>query len=336
LTYTCSVAPSPPNPPVPGFEIPGWVWIVGIFGGATFLVVVILTLTRRFSRAKEDDAEIGFSSKFLSDDSLFKQIDITELKIGERIGKGTFGEVYKGVWNGTEVGVKFLTTSSTMNEQFLEDFYKEVNIMRALRHPNVLQFLGACTNPPDICIVMEYMPNGSLFKILHDETIKLELSLLKRMMIDAAKGMNYLHKSNPMIIHRDLKSHNLLVDENWKVKVCDFGLSKILENQSDLNTMTACGTPSWTAPEILRNEKYTEKADVYSFGIVLWECVTRQDPYAGMPPFQVVLAVGNKNLRPRTPDDCPGVWQALIVDCWSETPDTRPNFDNIMTRLEEF
>jgi len=121
--------------------------------------------------------------------------------------------------------------------------------------------------------------------------------MIKRMMMDAAKGMNYLHKSNPMIIHRDLKSHNLLVDENWKVKVCDFGLSKILENQSDFNNMTACGTASWTAPEILRNEKYTEKADVYSYGIVLWECVTREDPYVGMPPFQVVLAVGNKKIE---------------------------------------
>lgn len=85
---------------------------------------------------------------------------------------------------------------------------------RALRHPNVLQFLGACTSPPDVCIVMEYMPLGSLFKILHDETIRLDLGMIKRMMFDAAKGMNYLHKSNPMIIHRDLKSHNLLVSSS--------------------------------------------------------------------------------------------------------------------------
>lgn len=135
------------------------------------------------------------------------------------------------------------------------------------------------------------------------------------------------------------------MDENWKVKVCDFGLSKILDNQTDLNTMTACGTPSWTAPEILRNEKYTEKADVYSYGnsetfddregIVLWECMTREDPYFGMPPFQVVLAVGNNNMRPTVPDDCPPKWRALIVESWSEDPSKRPNFDEVMVRLEE-
>jgi len=179
------------------------------------------------------------------------------------------------------------------------------------------------------------MPRGSLFKTLHDETVELDHEMIRKMMFDAAKGMNYLHKSDPVIIHRDLKSHNLLVDENWKVKVCDFGLSKILETQSDVTTMTACGTPSWTAPEILRNEMYTAKADVYSFGIVLWECMTREDPYYGMPPFQVVLAVGTKGMRPTIPIDCPLKWKELITSCWSEDPNFRPSFDDIVVLLED-
>jgi len=223
-----------------------------------------------------------------------------------------------------------------MNDQFLQDFYKEVIIMRSLRHPNILQFLGACTVPPNICIVMEFMPMGSLFKILHDEAItQMDFDLLKRMMLDTAKGMNYLHKSDPIVIHRDLKSHNLLVDENWKVKVCDFGLSKILETQADFTSMTACGTPSWTAPEILRNEKYTEKADIYSFGIVLWECVSREDPYYGMPPFQVVLAVGTKGMRPIIPSQTPARWANLIRSCWNEQAQQRPSFDQIIIKLDE-
>jgi serine/threonine protein kinase len=100
---------------------------------------------------------------------------------------------------------------------------------------------------------------------------QLSWSRVRRIAVDAAKGMAYLHYRNPAIIHRDLKSHNLLVDENWKVKVCDFGLSRIYGDTQG-NAMTACGTPCWTAPEILRNSHYTTKADVYSFGIVLWVC----------------------------------------------------------------
>lgn len=311
--------------------LPGWAWVVLVFGGLTSFVIIILIGIRKCNRGEIDPASRPLLSKT---DSFIKQIDINNVKILNRIGKGTFGEVFRGIWNGTEVGIKFLT-SPNMNEQFLNDFYKEVMIMRGLRHPNVLQFLGACTNPPDICIVMEYMPMGSLYKILHDEDIPLDREMIRKMMLDAAKGMNYLHKSDPVIIHRDLKSHNLLVDENWKVKVCDFGLSKILEAQSDFTTMTACGTPSWTAPEILRNEKYTEKADVYSFGIVLWECITREDPYDGMPPFQVVLAVGTKSMRPTIPPETPQKWAMFITECWAENQDTRPSFDQIMITLEE-
>lgn len=331
LLFYCKEPPPPSTNPS---EVPGWIWVVSLFGGSMILVILILYGTRRFLSKKGPDEDDSFESKRLLNDSFIKQIDIRDIQIGERIGKGTFGEVYKGVWNGTECGVKYLTAPA-VNEQFLADFYKEVNIMRSLRHPNVLQFLGASTSTPDVCIIMEFMPFGSLFKILHDDSIKLDLEMIRRMMLDAARGMNYLHKSDPMIIHRDLKSHNLLVDENWKVKVCDFGLSKILENQSDYTTMTACGTPSWTAPEILRNEKYTEKGDVYSFGIVLWECISREDPYAGMPPFQVVLAVGTRQMRPVIPDGCKPEWADLMTKCWAEDQDARPTMSEVMTKLEQ-
>jgi len=152
------------------------------------------------------------------------------------------------------------------------------------------------------------------------------------MCIDAAKGCVYLHDCTPVIVHRDLKSHNLLVDENWKVKVCDFGLSTIVEQAS--RTMTACGTPCWTAPEVLRNQRYTEKADVYSFGVVLWECATREDPFVGMPPFQVIFAVGREGLRPPLPRICPPEFAKLITDCWDEKPNIRPSMKDVLSRLE--
>jgi serine/threonine protein kinase len=186
-----------------------------------------------------------------------------------------------------------------------------------------------------VYIVIEFMPKGSLYQIIHDKTIALPWDRIRTIAIDAARGMSYLHNSDPIIIHRDLKSQNLLVDDNWRVKVCDFGLSRIYKDTQSTK-MTACGTPCWTAPEVLRRNRYTVKADVYSFGVVLWEMITREEPFKGMPPFQVILLVGTQGQRPDIPNYCPPQYAQLIEDCWQEDPDKRPSFEDIITRLESF
>eukprot|EP00727_Mastigamoeba_balamuthi_P010137 m51a1_g5746 putative protein tyrosine kinase (1072) ;mRNA; f:1170442-1177724 len=260
------------------------------------------------------------------------EIDFNEVRTGPRIGKGTFGEVFKGTWRGAVIAIKKLPANQ-LSEVFLNEFLREITLMKSLRHPNVLQFLGSCLEPPNICIVIEYMGRGSLYSILHNPLEIWDWPMLLNTLCDASRGVLYLHTSRPPIIHRDLKTHNLLVDENWKVKVCDFGLSTIMEQASQ--TMTACGTPCWTAPEVLKHLHYTEKADVYSFGIVMWECLTRKDPYFGMPPFKVIFAVGNEGLRPPLPPFTPTEYMQLARDCWDESPHRRPSFEAILTRLEE-
>lgn len=298
-------------------------WIILSVSGVAAIGLILLFIVLIRSRFRRD----GYHQIIEG-----KQITIDEVRLGPRIGKGNFGEVHKAYWRGAEIAVKKLPAHN-MTEQFLKDFHKEVSLMRALRHPNVIQFLGSCTVVPDICICTEYMPRGSLYKILHDPAQTLTWALIKKMCVDAAKGIVYLHDCTPVIVHRDLKSHNLLVDENYKVKVCDFGLSTIVEQAS--RTMTACGTPCWTAPEVLRNQRYTEKADVYSFGVVLWECATREDPFMGMPPFQVIFAVGREGLRPPLPRVCPAEFAKLITECWDERPNTRPSMKDVLARLED-
>lgn len=164
------------------------------------------------------------------------------------------------------------------------------------------------------------------------------------MAIDIARGMHYLHSCDPVVIHRDLKSHNLLVDERGRIKLCDFGLAKLLSSALDQNpngdssggaaAMTSCGTPAWTAPEVLRSEAYSKSADVFSFGIVLWEIATRQEPHSGLPMFQVVFIVGTQGARPTIPDGCPAEFRDLIEACWSEQADDRPSFREVLERLE--
>lgn len=314
-------------------------WIFGSASGftvlAVFLVYKVIYSARKKKRLLSDTGESSHPlvQAFLFENKYDDQIDMTEIKLGARIGKGSFGEVYLGIWQGTTIAVKKLP-AHRITEQFLKEFTREANLMKSLRHPNVLQFLGASLNPPDICIITEYMPLGSLNKLLHDKNIEITWEMKRKMAIDSAKGMAYLHYRTPSIIHRDLKSHNLLVDEGWKVKVCDFGLSRIITEEQQ-NQMTACGTPSWTAPEILQNSNYTTKADVYSFAIVLWEMASREEPYSGMPPFQVLFAVANKSLRPQIPDDCPLEFRKLIERCWHQNPDKRPDFKEIIEYLEE-
>ena len=135
---------------------------------------------------------------------------VTDVQVGERIGKGNFGEVYKGLWRGVPIAVKKVPAHN-INEQFLKDFHRELTLMKSLRHPNVLQYLGSCTILPDVCIITEFMPKGSLYAVLHDATQVLSWHLVRRMMMDAAAGCLYLHNSDPLIVHRDLKAiHNLL------------------------------------------------------------------------------------------------------------------------------
>eukprot|EP00268_Persea_americana_P046746 TRINITY_DN4829_c0_g1_i5.p1 TRINITY_DN4829_c0_g1~~TRINITY_DN4829_c0_g1_i5.p1 ORF type:complete len:194 (-),score=49.72 TRINITY_DN4829_c0_g1_i5:1148-1729(-) len=145
--------------------------------------------------------------------------------------------------------------------------------------------------------------------------------------------MNYLHNSTPVIVHRDLKSPNLLVDKNWVVKVCDFGLSRMKHN-TFLSSRSTAGTAEWMAPEVLRNELSDEKSDVFSFGVILWELATLQQPWGGMNPMQVVGAVGFQERRLDIPDDMDPVVADIIQKCWQTEPKRRPSFADIMAALK--
>lgn len=205
---------------------------------------------------------------------------------------------------GCEVAVKKLRVSR-MSAKAIRDFHSEVVLMRALRHPNIVIFMGLVMDP--VCLVTEYCHNGNLFDLLHDTVdddensenyaVKIPWQRRVRIALDVARGMNFLHTSTPVIIHRDLKwvlgvgvthrSLNILVDEKWTAKVSDFGLSRFKSAAAHGMMTGQCGTYQWMAPEVIGGHIYTEKADVYSFGVNLWELLTRKIPYDGMQPMQV-------------------------------------------------
>ncbi|KAJ4964950.1 hypothetical protein NE237_016799 [Protea cynaroides] len=263
------------------------------------------------------------------------EISWDELQIKERVGAGSFGIVHRAEWHGSDVAVKVLSVQDFHDDQ-LKEFLREVAIMKRIRHPNVVLFMGAVTKRPHLSIVTEYLPRGSLYRLIHRAAAGEILDKRRRLRIalDVAKGINYLHCLNPSIVHWDLKSPNLLVDKNWTVKVCDFGLSRFKAN-TFLSSKSVAGTPEWMAPEFLRGEPSNEKSDVYSFGVILWELVSMQQPWNGLNPAQVVGAVAFQNRRLVIPSNtCPRL-ALLMESCWADDPEQRPSFTNIVDSLKK-
>ncbi|VYS69809.1 unnamed protein product [Arabidopsis thaliana] len=269
----------------------------------------------------------------MDSDCLDYEILWEDLTIGEQIGQGSCGTVYHGLWFGSDVAVKVFSKQE-YSEEIITSFRQEVSLMKRLRHPNVLLFMGAVTSPQRLCIVTEFLPRGSLFRLLQRNTSKLDWRRRIHMASDIARGMNYLHHCTPPIIHRDLKSSNLLVDKNWTVKVADFGLSRI-KHETYLTTKTGRGTPQWMAPQVLRNEAADEKSDVYSFGVILWELVTEKIPWESLNAMQVIGAVGFMNQRLEVPKNVDPQWISLMESCWHSEPQDRPSFQEIMEKLRE-
>ena len=260
------------------------------------------------------------------------EINVKKIKFKTKIGAGNFGEVWIADLYGTHVAVKTVIPGISNNEEFKARFMEEIQMMSELHHPNVVLFLGACIVEPRVCLVLEFCIHGDLLSFLQSENrhnIQISMHMMLKMALDVARGINYLHQKKN-IIQRDIKSRNILVDENLNGKVADFGLSRLKEEDAG---MTACGTPAWTAPEVVRMENYTEKIDVYSFAIVLWELVMRDEPYSGEGGIQIAYAAAEQGLRPDIPDHIPRPYAQLMKECWADSPDDRPGFGQILTRL---
>lgn len=294
-----------------------------------------LQVVRDFQQLEVFDDGIDSSSPSAGLESL-TIIDSSRLLLGERVGVGGSAEVFRGSWNGTEVAIKRLRFGfAELDDTAQKDFKTECRMMSELRHPNILQFLGICLYP-DICVVTELM-KASLYDVLHEPSIDLPWKVRISIAVQASKGMNYLHCHQPRpIIHRDLKSPNLLVGDHFLTKVCDFGLSRVQDNLS--KSMTTVGTTCWMAPELLKNDhRYSEKVDVYSMGIVLWEIATRLDPYIGITPIQVITKLLTEDIRPdlkSIPEECPRELEELMCLCWATNPSDRPSFGEIITQLD--
>ncbi|KAG2489162.1 hypothetical protein HYH03_012388 [Edaphochlamys debaryana] len=253
-------------------------------------------------------------------------IPYEDLDVQDQIGGGGFSLVYRGFWKGTPVAIK-KWFDPQQSEAMVQEFREEVMTLADLRHPNVMQFLGACMKPPHLCMVTEHMP-FSLFHVLYQAGVDLDRKKIVSLSQDMARAFVYLHSRRPPVVHRDIKPANFLVDRAWKVKVCDFGLA------SNSKSQAGHGTPQYMAPELWEGLPYNEKVDVYAFGIMLNELITKTPPWTGtsLPDMKANVLAGK---RPDMALSCPKVLCDLIKRCWDQSSSLRPSFLQVLDALKE-
>lgn len=285
----------------------------------------------------------------LDDDDLDEEEDVDELGIDPRnielqgvIGEGTTAVVYMGNMNGHAVAVKEIRAWKDMVDRgTIMAVERELSALSTANHQHVLRFLGMVRDSQPLRLVFEYCAGGSLFELLHNRW-DIELTWWQRlkMLQDTAQAMQYLHSFDPAIIHRDLKSLNLMLVEPVldshtipQVKLGDFGFARAKEREMTQGV----GTKHWMAPEVLRTTWYTEKADVFSFAMVAYEVICRHVPFEKIQP-QVVAKMISSGERPNVEDhinveEVPAGLVDLVHRCWAQEPETRPTASALCAAL---
>ncbi|XP_024874348.1 mitogen-activated protein kinase kinase kinase 13 isoform X6 [Temnothorax curvispinosus] len=279
-------------------------WVEGILG-------CMRPVWTMLSKAAINDKIKGFST----DDWEIPFEAISEL---QWLGSGAQGAVFSGKLNKEIVAVK----------KVKEPKETDIRHLRKLNHPNIVHFKGVCTKPPCYCIIMEFCPFGPLYDLLRAGE-PVPPARLVSWSKQIAAGMAYLHAHK--IIHRDLKSPNVLIGQGEVVKISDFGTSR---QWNEISTkMTFAGTVAWMAPEVIRNELCSEKVDIWSYGVVLWELLSGEIPYKDVDSSAVMWGVGSNSLHLPIPTSCPEGYGLLVKQCWSAKPRNRPSFKLIEMHL---
>ncbi|KAJ6751670.1 hypothetical protein OIU85_002130 [Salix viminalis] len=282
------------------------------------------------------------------------EIDPSKLIIKTVIARGTFGTVHRGVYDGQDVAVKLLDWGEEGHRSEAEvaslraAFTQEVVVWHKLDHPNVTKFIGATIGSSELniqtenghigmpsnvcCVVVEYCPGGALKSyLIKNRRRKLAFKVVIQLALDLARGLSYLHSKK--IVHRDVKTENMLLDKTRTVKLADFGVARL--EASNPNDMTGeTGTLGYMAPEVLNGSPYNRKCDVYSFGICLWEIYCCDMPYPDLSFSEVTSAVVRQNLRPEIPRCCPSSLANVMKRCWDANPDRRPEMEVVVFMLE--
>uniref|UniRef100_A0A8C3G4W0 non-specific serine/threonine protein kinase n=1 Tax=Cyclopterus lumpus TaxID=8103 RepID=A0A8C3G4W0_CYCLU len=290
---------------------------------------------RKSSSSSEDRNKMKTLGRRDSSDDW--EIPEGQITLGQRIGSGSFGTVFKGKWHG-DVAVKMLNVTAPTPQQ-LQAFKNEVGVLRKTRHVNILLFMGYTTKP-QLAIVTQWCEGSSLYHHLHIIETKFEMIKLIDIARQTAQGMDYLHAKS--IIHRDLKSNNIFLHEDLTVKIGDFGLATVKSRWSGSHQFEQLsGSILWMAPEVIRlqdKNPYSFQSDVYAFGVVLYELMSGALPYSNINNRdQIIFMVGRGYLSPdlsKVRSNCPKAMKRLMADCLKKKREERPLFPQILASIE--
>ncbi|XP_072121925.1 mitogen-activated protein kinase kinase kinase 21-like isoform X1 [Mobula birostris] len=266
------------------------------------------------------------------------EIEFSQLSLQEIIGVGGFGKVYRGTWRGQPVAVKAARRDPDEEAgATAESARREARLFSMLQHRNIIALRGVCLQEPNLCLVMEYAQGGPLNRALAGRRIP--PCTLVNWAVQIARGMCYLHAEAIVpIIHRDLKSSNILLLEkienddlaNKTLKITDFGLAREWHKTTK---MSAAGTYAWMAPEVIKSSLFSKGSDVWSYGVLLWELLTGEVPYRGIDGLAVAYGVAVNKLTLPIPSTCPEPFTKLMEECWDQDPHVRPSFATILEQL---
>ena len=258
------------------------------------------------------------------------EIDRKQIELVEKVGTGQFGDVWKGLWNKTPIAVKTLKPGAMNHSEFLQ----EAAIMRRLRHENILQIYAVSTKKKPVYIISEFMTHGSLLQYLHGKGRLCKHFMLMKIVKQIIAGMSYLEEN--CYVHRDLAARNILVGENLVCKVADFGLTRLIEAEVYETHSKAKLAIKWTAPEAAMYNRFTNKSDVWSFGIVLYEIITYgRTPYPGMTNAEVLRKV-DQGYRMPQPENCTYQFYNIMLKCWRAEPENRLTFEGLQWEIQEY
>eukprot|EP00930_Biecheleria_cincta_P069659 TRINITY_DN57370_c0_g1_i1.p1 TRINITY_DN57370_c0_g1~~TRINITY_DN57370_c0_g1_i1.p1 ORF type:complete len:297 (-),score=58.10 TRINITY_DN57370_c0_g1_i1:71-961(-) len=273
-----------------------------------------------------------------------------DIEMGGVVGSGCTASVHQGTWlkDGQMITVAIKKMNDILQSQ-QQSVARECSVLSRVRHTNLVQFYGIMANQP-LRIITEFCAGGVAFELLHNMQEEVELSTRQqvKMILDVSLAMDYLHAFDPMIIHRDLKSLNLLMhaplrDKDYGcpediplAKVCDFGVAKLMDSGEWGEMTSQAGTKHWMAPEMWKDRNYDEKVDVFSFAMVTYEILCREVPFEEEEPGDVgkfTLAGVRPDMDAVPPHMIQGVID-LMQDCWAQDPVQRPSFAEVLVRLE--